>query len=84
MPQKKIGIVGMGYVGRAMHRLFSPAFHVVTYDPARPWNGHNPGNDKEDFAGCDLAIICTPTPMAGDGSADVSAVIETAGWLQRK
>lgn len=79
---KKIGIVGMGYVGRAMCALFAPHFHLVTYDPARPWNGENAGHDKGDFAGCDLAIICVPTPMASDGSADVSAVISSAHWLQ--
>jgi UDPglucose 6-dehydrogenase len=93
--KQKIAIVGMGYVGTAMRNLFSygSQFELVTYDksmlPPRPPETFL---EQEEFArarerarqplrGADLAIVCVPTPMAGNGSADLSAVEEVAGWL---
>ena len=68
--RKKIGIVGHGFVGKAMERLFAAAFDIAIYDVAtQPYPG--------ELAGSDLVLICVPTPMAEDGSCDVRHV-ETA------
>ena len=65
--RKKIGIIGYGYVGQAMHRLFGDAFEIGIFDIAT-----HP--DKAALDSSDLILICVPTPMAEDGSCDVSAV----------
>jgi UDPglucose 6-dehydrogenase len=64
---KKIGIIGHGFVGQAMERLFSSAFDIAIYDVAT-----QPSPD--DLRGSDLVLICVPTPMAADGSCDVRHV----------
>lgn len=74
MRRKQIGIVGHGFVGKAMERLFTPAFDIAIYDTAT-----QPSPD--DLRGSDLVLICVPTPMAADGSCDVrhvEAAVETA------
>lgn len=70
----KIGIVGYGYVGQAMHRLFKDAVWAVQ-DPNVLVRA--PGDISE----CDLAIICVPTPMATDGACDTSIVEEVASKI---
>lgn len=67
----KIGIVGFGYVGKGMERLFSPAFEIGVYDIlSHP--------DDSALAGSDLILICVPTPPATDGSCDTSMVLDAA------
>lgn len=63
----KIGIIGNGHVGTAMHKLFKDA---IVYDKCK-----NIGSMNEVNA-CDAAFICVPTPMNGDGSCDTSIVEE--------
>lgn len=67
----KIAIIGYGFVGTSMERLFAPAFDVVHYDVATQ-------PDDTVLAGADLVIISVPTPMAPDGSCDVSFVKDAA------
>ena len=67
----KIGIIGYGWVGKAMHQLFPDA---VIYDH------HNP-NQKEINA-CDVAFICVPTPCLNEGKLDISAVEESVKWCE--
>lgn len=68
---RKIGIIGYGYVGRAMHRLFGGSFEIAIHDIAT-----HPEPDV--LEGSDLVLICVPTPMAADGSCDVSHVHDAA------
>lgn len=70
--RRKIGIIGHGYVGRGMERLFSGAFDIAIYDIAR--EPFDPGV----LAGSELILICVPTPMAQDGSCDVAHVMSAA------
>lgn len=72
---KKIAIVGHGYVGKAVRAFFEEKFEVVIHDPAQGLD------NKEDAQGCDLAVICVPTPMCEDGSVDLSIIESTLGWL---
>ena len=71
----KIGIIGYGHVGTAMHQLFSDA---VVYDKYK-----NIGT-QEDVNQCDVAFICVPTPMSEDGSCDTSIVEEVIQWCTCK
>lgn len=63
----KIGIIGYGHVGTAMHNLFKDA---LIYD-----KGKNIGS-MEKVNECDVAFVCVPTPMKEDGSCDTSIVEE--------
>ncbi len=65
----KVAIIGVGHVGRTMAELFSPKADVVTYDAS--WHEPYP---LEKISNCDVALICVNTPMAEDGSCDVSNV----------
>lgn len=71
----KIGIVGLGHVGTAMHNLFKDA---VIYDKYK-----NIGNMNE-INKCDAAFVCVPTPMKDDGSCDTTAVDEVLNWCESK
>lgn len=73
---KTVAIVGCGYVGQAMARLFERAHDVTLYDPER---GHN---DRDAVSRCDLAVVCVPTPESTDGSADTSIVKSVVSWIE--
>lgn len=70
----KIAIVGHGYVGKGMERLFGGRFELGIVDAATQ-------PDRSAAAGADLAVVCVPTPESPDGAADISAVEEVVGWL---
>lgn len=71
----KIGIVGLGHVGMAMHNLFKNA---VIYDKFK-----NIGS-KEEINDCDAAFVCVPTPMKDNGACDTTAVDEVLNWCECK
>lgn len=68
----KIGIVGYGHVGEAMHGLFKEA---IIYDKYK-----NLGS-PEAINRCDTVFVCVPTPQAKDGHCDTSIVEEVLGWI---
>lgn len=71
----KIGIVGLGHVGGAMHELFKDA---IIYDKFKCIGS------KEEINTCDAAFVCVPTPMMEDGSCDTTAVDEVLAWCESK
>lgn len=75
MEKPKIGIVGMGVVGRGMLKIFPWA---IGYDIA---DGSYMDN-KEAVNDTDVCFICVPTPMLSSGACDTSIVEEVVGWLQ--
>lgn len=75
-----IGIVGYGVVGHALTALFGGEAKVRIYD--KFMRGFNAAADREAVNRCDLVFIAVPTPMAADGSADVTAVEEVSSWLE--
>lgn len=83
----EIAIVGYGYVGKAMRRLFEDKV-VAIYDPyAQPHLNYQPecekmGTTKEAVNKCDLVIVCVPTESTKDGSCDTTIVDETIKWLK--
>ena len=71
----KVGIIGLGHVGTAMHNLFKEAF---VYDKFK-----NIGT-MDEINNCDAAFICVPTPMSENGSCDTTAVDEVLSWCNCK
>lgn len=72
----KIGIIGYGYVGKAIKEMIDDHYEVLIYDPAMKYN------TKEEINSCDLGIICVPTPMNDDGSCDTRIVEQVMDWLK--
>lgn len=64
-----IAIVGMGYVGKSMLKIFPNA---IQYDI---------DGDKELVNTAELAIVCVPTPSKEDSSCDTSIVEECISWI---
>jgi len=71
----KIAIVGYGFVGKAIKKLFADA---TVYDPAFP----EISQKKAEINAADVAFICVPTPMLPDGACDTSIVEEVFAWLK--
>lgn len=82
----KVGIVGYGYVGKGMRRLFSDWVTTI-YDPGYiETDGPNYkiySDTKNEFKDVDLAVICVPTPMMKDGRCDTSIVEASVKWLKK-
>jgi len=83
---KKIGVVGFGYVGKAIAVFFRDHFEVRVYDPHTEISGDDFTGieqvDKDAINECDFVVVCVPTPMAEDASVDTSAVEESIAWLE--
>lgn len=73
--EQTIGIIGAGFVGQAMLKLFG---ECPVYDPAMGFI------DREAVNRCRFAFICVPTPTAPDGSCDTSIVEEVVKWCESK
>lgn len=83
---KKIAIIGNGWVGQAMKELFPKAI-VYVRDPKKlektaefkdlPFT-----NSKEIINRYDIAFICVPTPVVKEGRLDTSAVEEVIKWCE--
>ena len=67
----KIGIVGHGFVGKAVDYGFSNNVEKLLIDP----NYNTTCNDLESFQP-DVVFVCAPTPMGKDGSINASIVLE--------
>ena len=67
----QVAIIGYGWVGRAMHKLFPDAY---AYDIV---GAHN---DRGEVNACAVAFVCVPTPNRCDGSLDTSIVEDVVEW----
>jgi len=86
----KVGIIGYGWVGKAMHKLFPEA---MIYDPnlvdtVEDINGVSLC-DQIDVDKCDITFVGVPTPYTVDengieGKLDTSAVEESIKWCESK
>lgn len=76
--QESVGIVGYGFVGRAVKSLF-PNAHV--YDKFN--EVFSDTYDKNKVLGCSIVFVCVPTDMLPDGSCDLSAVRDVLSWIGR-
>ena len=68
-----VGIVGHGFVGQAIERLFPDA---VIFDPAKRLSV------KADINACRFAFVCVPTPVGPGGHCDTSIVEEVVSWIE--
>ncbi len=66
----KIGIIGYGFVGKALFSAFNNNVEVFKVDP----KVNTDIKDLKKFAP-DAVFICLPTPMRNDGSIDSSIII---------
>ncbi len=88
--KNKVAIIGYGYVGKAMHKIFPDALLYDKYNYSK--NGdekpfiHGPGTEERWISECELAIICVPTPMLESDDefkeVDLSIVEEVIAWLE--
>jgi nucleotide sugar dehydrogenase len=85
-----VAIVGYGYVGRGVHRLFGKKVKAI-YDPsptpeaaaeAKTLGYELSFDDKNAVNKCELAVICVPTPQKADGGCDTSIVEKTVEWIK--
>jgi len=91
----KVGIVGMGYVGRAIFEAlqdhYTPA-QIKRYDLEDTRGGYtmiskamgteaSRATNQDDVNACDIAFVCVPTPSSEDGRLDTSAVHEVLEWI---
>jgi nucleotide sugar dehydrogenase len=80
----KVGIVGLGYVGKVMFEFFSKKYDTWYYDTAA--SGMKLFLPKfvsmERINTMNLAVVCVPTAMKGDGSCDTSIVEKVVGELE--
>jgi len=75
--KKKIGIVGHGYVGKAMDSFFSNHYETVIYDIKYDWS------NKDNINQCSAVFVCVPTPSNPEtGRCDTSIVEEVVDWVE--
>ena len=81
----KIGIIGFGYVGKAMYEFFHKHYKVVIHDPYIK-DISNYSNvefvDKDVINTCDLGVVCVPTPRGSNGECDLQFINDVFGWLE--
>lgn len=73
---RRVGIVGLGYVGRATAHALRSSVEVCFHDPAV--EGSYP---LAVVASSDLVYVCVPTPSGAAGAADLGIVREVLGEL---
>ena len=71
---KKIGIVGQGFVGTAVHEGLKQHFKIETYDIAKTSTCKSLADLSEKS---DVVFVCLPTPMKKDGSCHIDIVEST-------
>lgn len=69
----KVAIIGLGWVGKAMQKLFPEAY---VFDPLIV------GGKKSEVNKCDIAFICVPTPNQKKKELDISIVEEVVSWCK--
>lgn len=67
----KIAIVGLGWVGKAMQKLFPDAYIF-----SRTFG------DMEEVNKCKIAFICVPTPSHDEKKLDTKIVEQTISWCK--
>lgn len=70
----KVAIIGLGWVGKSMQKLFPDS---IDYDPA-----YGDSATEEEVNDCDVAFVCVPTPVIGEGKLDTSIVENVIRWCK--
>jgi len=74
----KIGIIGIGYVGRATAKIFEKIHEIIPYDKYK-----EPYTNPEKLDEAEVVFICVPTPMKPGGGIDLSAIHNSLETLER-
>jgi UDPglucose 6-dehydrogenase len=75
----KIGIVGLGFVGQAIHNAYSSLFTdiiIVDVDTNKSTGTYT------DLQVCDAVFVCVPSPQTEDGSCDTSILNSVLYFLK--
>ena len=73
----RIGIIGYGFVGKALEAGIKNSVEIIKIDPAL----NTCISNLEEFEP-DICFICVPTPMNEDGSQDISILREVINDLK--
>lgn len=73
----KIGVVGYGYVGKAIFEYFKDRHNTIYYDPFVDGSC-----SKEEINNCDYVFVCVFTPSKENGECDTSIVTEVIEWIE--
>jgi UDPglucose 6-dehydrogenase len=75
----KVAIIGMGFVGGAIHSSFrnNNDVELLAIDPAKDWLATY--NDIKNF---DAVFVCVPSPQRSDGSCDTSILVDVLKQLE--
>ena len=74
----KVGIVGFGFVGKALRYGLRDNVDCIEIDPKLKTNL----NDLKNF-NPDIIFICLPTPMKDDGSQNIDLIIEALEQINK-
>jgi UDPglucose 6-dehydrogenase len=82
MNTPRVGIVGLGVVGKVHQQAFKAAdIETVVFDKYNaPYSGQAQASAIND---CTLVFVSVPTPSGPDGACDLSAVEEVVGWVNK-
>ena len=75
----KIGIIGVGFVGRAITEIFKEKHELILYDKYKEDLNKSP----EKLAEAEIIFICVPTPMMPSGEIDYSAIHNSLELLEK-
>ena len=70
----KTAIIGLGWVGKSMQKLFPDA---LIYDPQLGYK-----TTKGEVNKCDMAFICVPSPCPEEGALDISIIESVVSWCK--
>jgi nucleotide sugar dehydrogenase len=76
----KVGIVGMGFVGKAVFHGFSLFCETKGYDIDPKKSTHT----LDDVLNSDFVFVCLPTPESSNGSADLTYIHDFFNSLENK
>lgn len=76
----KVGIVGMGFVGKAVFHGFSLFCETKGYDIDPKKSTHT----LDDVLNSDFVFVCLPTPESPNGSADLTYIHDFFNSLENK
>ena len=66
-----VGVIGLGYVGKAVRSLLGRHFDLVCWDASS-----SDPYPHDDLEACEFALICVGTPSLPSGRADLRAVYD--------
>ena len=76
-----IGIIGQGFVGKAVYQKFKSFYSVYTYDLIKDLCN---SSFDEIVKNCEVIFTCVPTPMNSDGSCSIKILDDLLANLDNK